>query len=52
MLHIAITDPAFALAFYTSMRDYGVPYDIIGLSYHPVSIGDGAENGFRIGKQS
>ncbi len=46
MLHIAISDPSFAVAFYTAMRDYGIPYDIIGLSYHPTWGGDTAENGF------
>ncbi len=47
MLHIAISDPAFATAFYTAMRDYGVPYNIIGLSHHPVAGGDGSNNGFK-----
>ncbi|MFX0188841.1 MAG: glycosyl hydrolase 53 family protein [Candidatus Hodarchaeota archaeon] len=46
MLHIALSDPAFALAFYTAMKDYGVDYDIIGLSYHPAWGGDLAENCF------
>ncbi len=47
MLHIAISDPAFATAFYTAMRDYGIPYDIIGLSHHPVAGGDRSNNGFK-----
>ncbi len=46
MLHIAISDPAFSVAFYDAMRDFGVDYDIIGLSYHPVANGDASENGF------
>lgn len=47
MLHIAISDPAYALAFYTAMKDFKVPYSIIGLSYHPVAAGDASENGFK-----
>ncbi len=47
LLHIAISDPAFALAFFTAMSDFGVPYDMMGLSYYPVVNGDGSENGFK-----
>ncbi|MHA1301203.1 MAG: glycosyl hydrolase 53 family protein [Candidatus Helarchaeota archaeon] len=47
LLHIAISDPAFALAFFTAMSDFGVPYDMMGLSYYPPVEGNASQNGFR-----
>ena len=40
MLHIALSvDATFASAFYTSMQDLGVDYDLIGLSFYPAAFG-------------
>jgi arabinogalactan endo-1,4-beta-galactosidase len=40
MLHVALSfDPFFSEAFFTAMRDLGVPFDIIGLSYYPTAMG-------------
>ena len=40
MLHIALSfDPYFSEAFFASMQDLGVPFDIIGLSYYPSAMG-------------
>jgi hypothetical protein len=40
MLHIALSfDPYFSEAFFTSMEDLGVDFDIIGLSYYPSAMG-------------
>lgn len=40
MLHIAQAyDPLFSRAFYRSMQDLGVEYDIAGLSFYPSALG-------------
>jgi arabinogalactan endo-1,4-beta-galactosidase len=40
LLHIASGwDPSFALAFFEAMRDFGVDYDYMGLSYYPTAFG-------------
>ena len=40
MIHIALSfNPFFSEAFFGAMRDLGVPYDIIGLSYYPSAMG-------------
>lgn len=40
MLHIALSiDPVFASAFYSSMQELGVDFDLIGLSYYPAAFG-------------
>ena len=40
LLHIALSfDPYFSEAFFTSMEDLGVAFDIIGLSYYPSAMG-------------
>ena len=35
-----VANPSIMLNFYTQMRNYGVDYDIIGLSYYPYFHGD------------
>jgi arabinogalactan endo-1,4-beta-galactosidase len=40
MLHIAQSwDPVFATAFFTTMREQGVDFDIAGLSFYPPAFG-------------
>ena len=40
MLHIACTwSPPFTLAFFKAMKDFGVEYDYMGLSYYPSAFG-------------
>ncbi|MHA1378897.1 MAG: glycosyl hydrolase 53 family protein [Candidatus Helarchaeota archaeon] len=47
LLHIAISDPAFAISFFKAMDDFGVPYNMMGLSYYPNTNGNASQNGFR-----
>ena len=47
MLHIAQGfAPTFSVAFFTSMRDLGVDYDLAGLSFYPSALGPLIVDGF------